>query len=255
MTEEKKSETITIKKDSLWKYSTFILAAIVIIGVFVFFSEGNGSPVTGNVVADNPGQQLPSQNAQALEVGNSPSIGDENAPVTIYEFSDFSCPFCGASAGLNQEFIDSLKQRDPSWEAAVPNIMKDYVETGKVRFVYKYFPGHGTGQAAQIVGLCLNEQNPDFFWEYHDLVFANQAVTDDYNAMKNLAKQVGADSAALDECINSKKYESSLQEDTNLGRSVGVSGTPSFFVNGRQVKGAQGYSAFKTIIDAELSAA
>ncbi len=103
------------------------------------------------------------------------SLGDPEAPVKIVEFSEFLCPFCAASAGFRAEDVQaSLKSRDPNWEAALPAIKRDYIDTGKVFLAFRHFAVHGE-EAVYLSGasLCANEQGK--FWELHDALFANQA--------------------------------------------------------------------------------
>lgn len=249
-------EMVTISKSEMYKnYALVVLiTALLVIGVVWVGGKIGGSPAAAVV---DTGNDVPSQggNERAqIELGSSPSRGSEDAPVTIVEFSDFSCPFCGGASGANLEVVNYLKSRDPSWEAPVPKIMETYVATGKVKYVFKYFPGHGSGQQAHLVGRCLYEQSPEGFWKYHDLVFAEQDSTNDRARMKELAVQSGADSAKLESCLDSKKYDSSLTQETNEGRAAGVQGTPGFFVNGIPVSGAQSFSAFESVIESELSA-
>lgn len=187
------------------------------------------------------------------KLSHEPSIGSADAPVTIVEFSDFSCPFCGAASGASEEYVAYMKQNNPSWESPVQGIMENYVKSGKVRFILAYFPGHGTGVQAQLVGWCLNEQSSDAFWKYHDLVFAVQDKTDDLEAMKALAKQAGGNANTLNACLTAKKYDSYIQSDTDYGRSIGVSGTPAFYVNGQLVSGAVPFSDIQATIEAELA--
>ena len=238
------SGTLTIKKESLWKYSTFILVAVLIVGAFVFFTN-NDSTGTGNVVAGNNGQKV------SIEVGDAPVIGSESAPVTIVEFSDFSCPFCAAVSGDNKELADYMKSRSPDWEPAVSNIMKDYVETGKVRFAAKYSMGHSGGHPAQLVSWCLNEQS--LYWKFYPLAFANQNDVENLDKMKALAKGIGADMTKLQTCLDSGKYDDRFDKEQAEGQKAGVQGTPAFFVNGQLIEGAQPYSVFKQAIDAELA--
>ena len=115
-------ETITIRKDSLWKYSTFILAALFIVGAFLFFSQGDKNP-SANVV-NNPSPNAPVQGARVeVSADDDAILGDKNAPVAIIEFSDYQCPFC-------RKF----------WQDTLPQLKTDYIDTGKVKLVYRDFP-------------------------------------------------------------------------------------------------------------------
>ncbi len=205
-----------------------------------------------SVAVNEAGQEDSSgKSPDLVEVGNAPIKGVGDAPVTIIEFSDLSCPYCAAAAGKNQDAIDYLKSKDASWEAPLPRIFEDYVETGKVRFAFKYFPGHGTGENAMKLALCADEQGR--FWEVHDVFFENQNLVEDAGALKELAAGIGVDREELEACYESGKYDSRLVSDGNEGRAAGVSGTPTFFINGKVVSGAQSFSVFKQMIEAELS--
>lgn len=190
-----------------------------------------------------------------LAINDAPVLGELNAPVTIYEFSDFSCPYCAAAAGFNEEVIAGLKESKPSWQAPVPEIKKRYIDTGKVKLVFKYYPGHGTGNSAHLVGWCLNKQSSELFWKFHDAAFKQQQDAGSMNAMKALAAELGADSAKLDACLSSRKYNTRFQDDKAMGVSNGVRGTPAFFINGKLMTGAQSFDAFENIIERELKKA
>lgn len=218
----------------------------IVIGLFVIGLVTNGfglfnKSITGNVINEG---EIP------LTVGNSPVLGSETAPLKVYIFSDFSCPYCGAAAGENQQVISQLQARDPTWEAPVPNIIKDYVETGKVQLVFKSFPGHGTGGAAHEVGWCLSDQN--LFWEFHDRAFASQEDTGSLSKMKQIAEELGADMNSLNECLDSEKYNYLFQKDQLMGQSNGVRATPTFIVGDQIVEGAHSYNTLKGIIENKL---
>lgn len=189
-----------------------------------------------------------SQNSN-LFIGDSPIIGDPDAPVTIYEFSDFSCPFCAAAEGKNAYLMGVLESEYPGWEAPMPLVKKNYVETGKAKIVFKYFPGHGAAKAAHAVAFGLYEQNPDLFWKFAEVAFANQQNLNDITLMKSWAKNLGGDDKALAEYLDSGKYETQLAEDEEMGKNNGIKGTPTFIINGQKISGAQSYSAFETILE------
>ena len=187
-----------------------------------------------------------------VAINDARILGDVNAPVTFYVFSDFACRFCAAAAGYNEDAIASLKERTPRWKAPVPSIKEKYVDTGKVKLVFKYYPGHGGGNAAHLTGWCLNEQDSKLFWKFHDRAFAQQADVGSMNAMKALAAELGSDAAKLDECLSSQRINARFQEDKSMGASNGVQGTPAFFINGKLITGAQSFDAFESIIEREL---
>ncbi len=242
MQEQAAAETEKKKADKI----LIISGAVIALFVVALFTNGFG------LFNNSSGGQIISEGSDfvKLEIGNAPVLGDSNAPITIYEFSDFSCPYCAAAEGENPQAIQQLKSKDATWEPSLPNIKEDYIDTGKVKLVYKYMTGHGTGQAAHSVAWCLNDQG--LFWKFKDKAFANQADVGNLEKMKTLAQEVGADMNALNECLNSGKYNLQFSQDEAMGTSNGVQGTPSYFVNGKMVSGAIPYSSFKKIIDAEL---
>ena len=240
MSEENKSDTITIKKDSLWKYSTFILAALVVVGAFVFFSD-NGS-VTGNV-ANNGALPAPPQTEVTLgnDVKDDAILGDENAEVTIYEFTDFQCPYCGRHH--TQTF---------------PEIKSQYVDTGKVKYVIADFPLtsiHPMAQPAAESAECVREQGGDeSYFEYVDKLFTNQQTLSNEN-FNIWSKEMGYDISA---CLSSGKYTAEVQKDAQVAQAAGGRGTPFFVVVGKNgkgtvVSGAQPFSAFQQVIEQKLA--
>ncbi len=247
-------ETITIKKETLWKYSTFILAALLIVGAFMFYNKGvspTGSVITGNTV--DAGAVVAPRGPVTISIdSDDPVLGNKDAKVTVVEFSDFSCPFCAAASGDNPELSAYMKQRSPSWEPIVTNFIKDYVDTGKAKMVAKYAYGHSGGHPAQLVAWCLNEQG--LYWKFYPQAFAHQSDVEDLSKMKDLAKGLGADMTKLQSCLDSKKYDSKFDKQEQQAAAAGAEGTPAFFINGKLLSGAQPYSVFKQAVDAELAA-
>src|SRR5256886_17403201 len=177
---------------------------------------------------------LASPSVPRVEVAaTGPSRGPENAPVTIVEFSDFQCPYCG------REF------------AVVERLMKEY--DGKVRLVFRHFPldFHPFAQKAAEAGACAAHQGGGKIWELHDRMFGNQqklAVDD----LKGYAKDLGLDGARFDKCLDSGEKRPLVEADEKAGQEAGVSGTPAFFVNGVFINGAVPYEQFKDAVDREL---
>jgi protein-disulfide isomerase len=167
-----------------------------------------------------------------VAVDDDPAKGPANAPVTIVEFSDFQCPFCGRA------------------EATVKQVLDNYKD--KVRFVYRDFPlgMHPYAPKAAEAAECAHEQGK--FWEYHDALYADQSklsVPD----LEATADKLGLKTDTFKTCLESGKYTSEVNKDMADAQKAGVNSTPSFFINGIAVIGAQGYQAFADIIDRELS--
>ena len=124
---------------------------------------------------------------------------------------------------------------------------------GQVRLVYRDFPLaqiHPQALPAALAGECAHEQGK--FWEYHDLLFANQAQLDEAS-LKDYAAQAGLDTGSFEECLSSQKYLEEVQKDYSDGRSYGVSGTPAFFVNGNMISGAVPLDVFDQAITQALA--
>lgn len=173
-----------------------------------------------------------------VDNGHFPVKGDKDAPVTIVEFSDFECPFCG------RFYTDTL-----------PTLIKDYIDTGKAKLYYRHFPLSFHPQAKPLANVaeCANEQ--DKFWEMHDKIFENNATVSSstMDTYKGWAAELGLDTGKFNDCVDSSKYEKDIDADMADGTTAGVSGTPTFYINGLQLVGAQPIDAFRKIIDQELA--
>jgi protein-disulfide isomerase len=253
--------TIKIKKENLWKYSTFILLAVVVIGIIVMVAGGNGNTNTQTQV-DTGQQQADSISVDFEQVieSNTPVAGKSDAPITILEFSDFSCPYCAAASGDNAQYTAYMQSNQPGWEPPVSNILKDYVATGKVRFATFYTMGHSGGRPAQIVAWCINDQNSELYWKFYSQAFAHLEDVEDAAKMRTLAQGIsGVNMKSLDACISSGKHDSRFNEEQGKGAQLGMSGTPGFIVgksDGSEpavvIRGAYPYSTFQQAIEANL---
>jgi protein-disulfide isomerase len=163
-----------------------------------------------------------------------PSRGGADAPVTIVEFSDFECPFCGHA-------VETLRQ-----------VEKSYGD--KVRIVFRDYPlfSHRTAKRAAEAAHCADEQGK--FWEMHDQLFSKGGPLSDGDLYR-FASQAGTDRQKFDACLTSGKYKEAWKPSQDEGNRVGVNSTPSFFINGRLIVGAAGLDAFSKIIDEELATA
>jgi protein-disulfide isomerase len=177
--------------------------------------------------------------ARDIPTEGAPSKGEADAPVLMIEYSDYQCPYCGRYT-----------------QQTLPRIDEDYIQTGKVRYVFKDFPlsFHAQASLAAQAARCAGDQ--DAYWEMHDLLFADQEAWANDNAATVFSAQadrLGLDVSTFDTCLESGAYADAVQADLEEGMRVGVSGTPAFFVNGQFISGAQPYEVFQEAIEAALS--
>jgi protein-disulfide isomerase len=169
-----------------------------------------------------------------VPVDGDPAIGPENAPITIIEFSDYECPFC------------------TRWYAEVwPRIQAAYPD--QVRLVYRDFPLtsiHGNAVPAAEAANCAGEQGA--YWEFHEKLF-NDPDGLGKEAYQNYASELGLDADAFDQCVEERRYQDEVASDLDFAFNLGVRSTPTFFINGIALVGAQPFEVFKDVIDKELS--
>ena len=176
---------------------------------------------------------LPFPDKARVEVSadDDPFLGPEKAPITIIQFAEFECPYCGKAG----ESIDQ--------------VMKEY--EGKVKMVYRDFPlsFHQRAIPAAVAANCAGEQNK--YWEMHGLLMGNQRALSDSDLTAHATK-LELDLDKWNECRKDPKQAEEVNKDFQDGQSVGVTGTPAFFVNGVMLSGAVPFAQFKEIIDREL---
>ncbi|MDD9952848.1 MAG: thioredoxin domain-containing protein [Candidatus Woesearchaeota archaeon] len=185
--------------------------------------------------APAPTPSAPAAPAARVDVADGSFVmGDNDASVTLVEFTDYQCPFC------KRAHDQSVKQ-----------VISEYVDTGKVRYSVRHFPlgFHQHAQKASEAAECVGrEGGADKFWAYHDVLFVNQAALD-VPSLKQYADDMGVD---IDSCLDDGDFEAKVKADFTAGQQAGVSGTPSFFINGKNIVGAQPFTAFQAAIDEEL---
>jgi protein-disulfide isomerase len=189
-------------------------------------------------------QQPPPEPAGPVDVpedGAAFVIGDPIAPVTIVEFTDYQCPFCARHA-----------------TQTMPQIKANFVDTGQVRYVIMDFPivnNHPQATKAAEAARCAGDQ--DAYLAMHDALFTNQQQwsgnTQAASLFIDYAGQIGLEVAAFTECLESDRYEAAVLANLQTGVDLGIRGTPSFFLNGYFVNGAQPYELFEQAIG-ELAA-
>lgn len=166
-----------------------------------------------------------------VEIGDNPTIGPKNAPITIIEFTDYQCPFCSRV------------------RPTITQLMDDYKD--KIRYSLRDFPlsFHQFAKKAHEAAHCAGDQGK--YWEYSKELWANQQALQ-VEKLKEFAKNVKLNVKKFDECLDKGKYTKAVEDNVAYGASVGAQGTPSFFINGIFLSGAQPVAAFKKIIDNEL---
>ena len=161
------------------------------------------------------------------------SLGPEDAKIVIVEFSDYQCPYCRT---FHLETFQSLLEAYP----------------GQIRFVYRNLPLttiHPEAFAAAVAAQCAREQ--DAFWQYHDKLFGSELLGE--QVYQSYASELGLDVEAFSECTTSGRYDEFLRSDLEFAINLGVRSTPTFFINGIAIVGAQPLASFQQLIDKELA--
>jgi protein-disulfide isomerase len=184
-------------------------------------------PPAAAAAAPTPGAKVD------IELGAAPVKGPRTAPVTVVAFSDFECPFCSRA-------VPTLKQIEETYK-------------GKVKIAFKHLPlsFHQNAQIAAEASMAANEQGK--FWEFHDKLFENQRQLD-RASLEKYAQELNLNVAKFKAALDSGKFKKVVADDAAVAARIGATGTPTFFVNGKSIVGAQPFDTFKPLIDAELAA-
>lgn len=242
--------TITLRR---WHLYAFVFPIIFIVGLGLGFLVRGWVPLPGTAQTTSAGVAAGSNPAAAVAQSNpdvpvetpqivryevpvddDPYLGSEAAPITIIEFSDYECPYCR------------------QWHSEVYTKLLD-TYGDQIRFVYRDFPLesiHVNAKPAAEAANCANEQG--FFWEYHDLLFSMELGLSS-EAYQEYANQLGMDEEAFQECVESGRYQQEVQSDFDFAANLGVRSTPTFFINGIAVVGAQPFEVFQQVIEKELA--
>ena len=236
---EKKRETVTIEKATIWKVATVILAVVVV----VLFLNKDGTTVPTPAQPGQPQEEFPTVNVDMNKLADDDAfLGNANAPVTIVEFSDYQCPFCAKF-----------------WSQTLPSIKSQYIDTGKVRLIYRDFPLlqiHPEAMPAAQAAECAGKQGK--YFEMHDKIFQGQTSLSNEN-YKKWASELGLNTASFNTCLDSGETAAEIQKDLQDGSAVGIQGTPGFIIgktggsSGRVISGAYPFASFQQIIDAALA--
>ena len=215
------------KPDSFQTKMLFLVAlGVLVIALFlvvVTFAKGEDKPSLA--------EQILTKNRYEIQTYGYPSIGPENAPIVIVEFSDFNCQYCGVFARTTFPVLISKYSKD-------------------IRFVYRHAPlGPASSFEAAQASMCAYDQ--DYFWEYHDALFENQ---DRLGAglYTEIAASLELDLPAFNACLENNDYMDLIEADLDFALTTGVRATPTFFINGLALVGAQPAEVFVEVIDAEL---
>jgi protein-disulfide isomerase len=215
--------------------ASFLLGALT---TKLSYTQQGNVPSASSAPTNQQAQAQPGKKVN-VDLGHLPLQGSKDAKVSVVEFADFQCPFC-------EKWFKDVK----------PSILSDYVNKGLVKFTFRHYAFLGQESTwASEAAECANEQGR--FWDYHDYLYNHQGQENSGAFSKanleKFASDLGLNTQQFNSCLDSDKYAKAVSDDTTAGQNAGVTGTPSIFVNGQLIVGAQPYSAFKTVIDQALS--
>ena len=223
-------ETVTFRATHFYAVLVVLAFAAGILIGYLAWGRTPSSPVAN---APAGATSAPQYVRYSIPTDGFPSLGPANAPITIVEFGDFQCPFCRQ---WQQQTYQPLL-------AAYP---------GKIRFVYRDFPLtsiHPNAFPAAEAAQCANAQNA--FWPYHDKLFSSENLSNDIYVQ--YAQELNLDMTKFNDCLANKPFDKYIQDNSDFAVKTGVDSTPTFFINGLAIIGAQPLSAFTQVIDKELA--
>jgi protein-disulfide isomerase len=220
--------------------ASILISALLISGTIFYVLKSGGTAVGEQAPNAQPAQVAgAAQQAQNITLSpNTPFIGSASSKVTVVEYADYRCPFC-----------------ERLYTSVIPSLKSKYIDTGKIKFMYQDFAflGPDSNTAAE-ASHCAADQNQ--FWQYHDYLFAHQGdETSTWASAANqkiFAQTLGLNMAQFNSCLDSGKYKQEVLDETATGRKYGVTGTPTVFINGVAIVGAQPLQNFTDAIDAAL---
>lgn len=224
--------TFTLKKHHVYAGLVPIAFVLGIVVGFVIWGDQPGSGEASSSALSR-GQTGESRRYDIPISADDPSRGPADAPITMVEFSDFECPYC------RSYFVNTL-----------PRILEAY--PNQVRHIFKNLPLtsiHPNAFPAAVAALCANEQGA--FWDFHDKLFGME-LSLGADAYQQYAADLGLSGDRFTDCLDAQRYSDQVQADYNFALQLGIRSTPTFFINGIAIVGAQPFEVFSQVIESEL---
>jgi protein-disulfide isomerase len=247
LSQQTTEDTVTFKRSHFYSFLVvFAFTAGILVGYLVWGvlapaqMAASPQPAVAQAQGQAPLAQVPVPTAEPtftrydIPTEGFPSLGPEDAKIVLVEFSDFQCPFC-------KRWHDEVYQ---ALLAAYP---------GQIRLVYRNLPLislHPEAMSSAIASLCANDQGA--YWPFHEKLFSSELELG-REAYVKYAADLELDGTAFGSCLDSGKFDDFIKQDMDFSLSLGVRSTPTFFVNGLAVVGAQPLDVFKQVIDKELA--
>lgn len=226
-------------------FIAIIISGLMISGAILMKSGFKNNPSNSEISNKQPSNEdnnKVKRNKEDVNIageGDDPMLGNPEAPITMTVFGDFQCHFC-------RNFELQIK----------PQIIEKYVKSGKVKIIARDFPflDDNSTLAAEAAD-CALEQNK--YWEFSDALHSGQETREILSitpaVLKEIAEKLKIETSKFDKCLDSNQYFDEINKDFEDGKILGITGTPTIFINKEIIKGAQPFSEFEKIIDALLS--
>jgi len=232
-------DTVTFKRSHFYAVLTVLaFAAGVLLGYVVWGMQPAGQTVQvlaqpSAAVVEAPATEEPQYRRYDIPIDDAYTLGPKDAPITLVEFSDYQCPFCRR------------------WHDEVYGpLLAAY--SGKIKFVYRHLPLtsiHPDAFPAAEAAMCAGEQ--DAYWPYHEKLFKGEGLGS--AIYTQYAQELSLDMTTFETCMTEHKYQQEIQADSDFAINLGINSTPTFFINGLAIVGAQPLNVFQQVIDKELA--